>query len=77
MIQLNIVKFLKKVFIKNIIVFCVILALGLLIDEIPGTGWLNFGSKVSLYGIIFLFTFYNFGIDMDEQLMIKKIVTIN
>ena len=74
--QLDILQFLKKVFIRISIVFSVILVLGLLIDEIPGEGWLNFISKIFIYGIIFSLISYNFIINKEEKLIIKKNIKI-
>jgi|TARA_B100000809_G_C15110604_1_gene520465 O-antigen/teichoic acid export membrane protein len=75
-LQLDILQFLKKVFIRISIVFSVILVLGLLIDEIPGEGWLNFISKIFIYGIIFSLISYNFIINKEEKLIIKKNIKI-
>jgi Zn-dependent protease with chaperone function len=64
------------VYLKTTLVFIIILVFGVLVDKLPGAGWLNFISKILIYGLIFLAAFYYFVINKEEQLMIKRIVNI-
>jgi O-antigen/teichoic acid export membrane protein len=75
-IKLDILNFLKQVYLKTTLVFIIILVFGVLVDKLPGAGWLNFISKILIYGLIFLAAFYYFVINKEEQLMIKRIVNI-
>ena len=74
--QLDVVNFFKEVLLQNVFVFSIILALGLLVDKIPGTEWLNFGSKIFIYTILFIAIFYNFVFDKEELLMVTKVIKI-
>ena len=60
-IQLDVVKFFKEVLLQN--VFFNYFDFRLLIDKISGIEWLNFGSKIFIYAILFIAIFYNFVFD--------------
>lgn len=75
-IKLDVFKFIKKVFIKNILVFFIVLVVGFIVDKIPGEGWTNFGCKIFIYGITFLSIFYSLAMRKEEKLMIEKIIRI-
>jgi O-antigen/teichoic acid export membrane protein len=75
-IQLNVVDFFKKVYLKNTLIFIVVLLLGYLINEIPGEGWLNFIIKISIYSTIFFVAFYKFALIKEEKYMFKKMINL-
>lgn len=75
-VKLNVLKFLIEVFLKNILVFGLVLTLGFLIDKIPGEGWINFGSKIFAYAITFLSLFYIFAMQKEEKLIVEKLIKI-
>lgn len=51
--------------------FFVILALGYLIDFIPGSGWLNLMIKIALFGVSFCGIMYRFGMNDSEKSTVK------
>ncbi|CAL2103434.1 O-antigen/teichoic acid export membrane protein [Tenacibaculum sp. 190130A14a] len=75
-VKLNVLKFLIEVFLKNMLVFVLVLALGFLIDKIPGEGWINFGGKIFAYAITFLSLFYIFAMQKEEKLIVEKLIKI-
>lgn len=76
-IQLNIIRFFKELLHKTLIVFLIVLAIGFVIDRIPGEGWLNFIGKGSCYTLTYIFLMYKLGlIDFERQLFINSVVPL-
>ena len=75
-VKLNIKRFLIDVFLKNTLVFGLVLVIGFFIDKIPGGGWINFGGKIFAYAITFLSLFYIFAMKKEEKLIVEKMIKI-
>jgi O-antigen/teichoic acid export membrane protein len=76
-VKLNMIKFIKEVFINNVIYFIIVLFLGVIINKIVGVGWLNFVLKSILYTLIYIGVFYKFVMLNGEKVMIKNFILMN
>lgn len=54
--------------------FFVILALGYVIDYIPGSGWLNLVFKIGLFGVSFCAIMYRFGMNEAERITVRGVL---
>ncbi len=76
-IGLNIIRFFKELFNKTVLVTIIALTAGVLINLIPGTGWINFLIKSVIYTILFCVFAYTIGlIDFEKELFKKTLKPI-
>ncbi|NER13974.1 oligosaccharide flippase family protein [Leptobacterium flavescens] len=76
-IKLNILRFFREVGHRIILTLAFILAIGYFIKCIPGSGWLNFIVKGSLYTLVFSFLMYFFGmIEYEKKLFRDSIYKV-
>ncbi len=76
-IKLNIPKFFKELANKTVLAILLIAAIGYGINYIPGTGWLNFILKGSIFTVVFVFLMYSIGmLEYEKQLFIKPITSL-
>ncbi|GAA4278952.1 lipopolysaccharide biosynthesis protein [Aquimarina mytili] len=76
-IHLNILRFFKELGNKTIITVIILLAIGYVIDHIPGDGWFNFVLKGSTYTVIFAVLMYFIGmLDYEKELFTKPIAAV-
>ncbi len=76
-INLEIGLFYKKMFYKIIPSFIVIMLIGYFITRIPGSGWLNFSIKGTLFCMTYIIGMYVFGMVASEKDLIKKTLHFN
>lgn len=73
-ISLNIPYFLKNLFSRTIPTFALILIVGFFIEKIPGTGWINFGIKITLFAIVYSVLMFFLGMRETEKQLIKNTI---
>ncbi|OEK08466.1 hypothetical protein A8C32_03175 [Flavivirga aquatica] len=71
-IGLNIIRFFKELFNKTIFAIILAFAVGYVINLIPGTDWINFIIKSTIYSIVFSVLAYNIGLIDFEKDLFKK-----
>lgn len=76
-IGLNILRFFKELFNKTMLAILLAVAIGYFINYIPGSGWINFIIKGSLYALIYLFLIYILGaLDYEKELFRQSLKAI-
>lgn len=65
-IKLEILTFFRKLFHRLLPTFIVILALGAMLNFIPGENWINLIIKIGLFAIIFVGLMFKFGMNKEE-----------
>ncbi len=73
-IGLNIPRFLIELCRGLVPSFAVVVAIGLLIDRLPGEGWLNLAVKIALYGAVYILVMLKFGVNKTEADMFRSSV---
>ena len=73
-IGLNIPRFLLELCRGLVPSFAAVLALGWLIDHLPGEGWLNLGAKIALYSAVYILVMLKFGVNKTEADMFRSSV---
>ena len=69
-IQLNILRFFRELMIRLLLCMGGILAIGWVINLIPGNGWINFLLKASLYSGVYVAIMFRFGMLYSEKELI-------
>ena len=72
--NLDIIRFFKELLHRLLLVFIVILAVGYLIDWIPGYDWSNLFVKIILFGFVFIVLMYKFGMNADETSAVRSFI---
>ncbi len=73
-IGLNIPRFLLELCRGLLPSFVVVVALGLLIDRLPGDGWLNLAAKIAIYAAVYILVMLKFGVNKTEADMFRSSV---
>jgi O-antigen/teichoic acid export membrane protein len=71
-LKLDIPQFFVGVFKRILPGFLIVLAVGLFIKEIPGSGWINFLIKSSLYIIVYCFIFFSVALNTFERSLVTN-----
>ncbi|MEY2631014.1 MAG: hypothetical protein RLZZ469_1911 [Bacteroidota bacterium] len=73
-LKLNIPLFFKELFRKIFLTFVLTLALGFVLNFLPGSDWLNLLVKISVYVVQFSFLMFTFGMNQTERDTIKSML---
>lgn len=76
-IKLKIIYFFKKLFQWILLSFFIIIVLGLIIDQLPGNGWLNLLIKIVIYVLIYINVMYILALNKNEKEIFKSIRRFN
>lgn len=73
-LKLNMPLFFKELFCKIFLTFVLTLALGFVLNFLPGSDWLNLLVKISVYVLLFSVFMFRFGMNQSEKAIVKSIL---